>query len=53
MTTTANPLAGLIAAFDAEAARVRDRNAPQSHAPHPGCAGGLMRDCTAPHPAQA
>jgi hypothetical protein len=41
------PLAGLIEAFDAEAARVRDRKAPQSHAARPGCEGGLMRDCTA------
>lgn len=43
---TEKELANLIAAFDAEAARVRDREAPQSHAAHEGCPGGLMRDCT-------
>jgi hypothetical protein len=39
-------LMNLIAAFDAEAARVRDRSAPQSHAAHGTCQGGLMIDCT-------
>jgi hypothetical protein len=39
-----NPMAGLVEAFDAEAARVRDRSAPQSHAAHGACPGGLMRD---------
>jgi len=47
---TGNPLAGLVAAFDAERARCEDRTAPQSHAAHQGCPGGLARDCRAPHP---
>ena len=38
-------LAALVDAFDAEAARCRDPRAPQHHDPHPGCPGGLMRDC--------
>src|SRR5215471_8530981 len=44
-----SPLAGLVAAFDAERARCEDRSAPQSHAAHPGCWGGLARDCQAPN----
>jgi len=40
-------LAGLATAYDAEAARAQDPGAPQSHAAHGECPGGLMRDCLA------
>ena len=45
-----SPLVGLIGAFDAEAARVRDRAAVQTHAPHGTCPGGLTTGCTASKP---